>query len=56
VSRLWYKALLRRSQRHRLNWKRMNRLIDRWLPRPRIVQPYPDLDRYVTTRGRSPVR
>jgi RNA-directed DNA polymerase len=56
VSRLWYKALLRRSQRHWLNWKRMNRLIDRWLPRPRIVQPYPDLCRYVTTRGRSPVR
>ena len=56
VSRLWYKTLLRRSQRHRLNWERMNRLIDRWLPRPRIVQPYPDLSRYVTTRGRSPVR
>ena len=56
VSRLWYKTLLRRSQRHKLNWERMNRLIDRWLPRPRIVQPYPDLGRYVTTRGRSPVR
>jgi RNA-directed DNA polymerase len=56
VSRLWYKTLLRRSQRHWLNWERMNRLIDRWLPLPRIVQPYPDLGRYVTTRGRSPVR
>jgi len=56
VSRLWYKVLLRRSQRHRLNWERMNRLIDRWLPRPRICHPYPDLGMYVTTRGRSPVR
>jgi group II intron reverse transcriptase/maturase len=56
VSRLWYKTLLRRSQRHRLNWERMNRLIDRWLPRPRIMHPYPDLGMYVTTRGRSPVR
>jgi len=56
VSRLWYKALLRRSQRQRLNWERMNRFIDRWLPRPRICHPYPDLGMYVTTRGRSPVR
>jgi group II intron reverse transcriptase/maturase len=56
VSRLWYKVLRRRSQRHCLNWERMNRLIDRWLPRPRICHPYPDLSRYVTTRGRSPVR
>jgi len=56
VNRLWYKALLRRSQRHGLNWERMNRLIERWLPRPRIMQPYPDLGRYVTTQGRSPVR
>jgi RNA-directed DNA polymerase len=53
LGRLWYKALLRRSQRHRLNWERMNRLINRWLPRPRIYHPYPDLSMYVTTRGRS---
>ena len=56
LSRLWYKALLRRSQRHRLNWERMDRLINRWLPRPRIYHSYPDLSMYVTTRGRSPVR
>jgi group II intron reverse transcriptase/maturase len=56
LSRLWFKVLLRRSQRHRLNWERMSRLIDRWLPRPRICHPYPDLGMYVTTRGRSPVR
>lgn len=56
LSRLWYKVLRRRSQRHRLNWERMDRLINRWLPRPRICHPYPDLSMYVTTRGRSPVR
>lgn len=56
LGRLWYKVLLRRSQRHRLNWERMNRLINRWLPRPRIYHPYPDLSVYVTTQGRSPVR
>jgi hypothetical protein len=56
LSRLWYKTLLRRSQRNQLNWERMNRLINRWLPKPRIWYPYPDLSLYVTTRGRSPVR
>jgi group II intron reverse transcriptase/maturase len=56
VSLLWYKVLQRRSQRHRLNWERMNPLVSRWLPRPRIYHPYPDLSRYVITQGRSPVR
>lgn len=49
VSLLWYKTLQRRSQRHRLNWERMSRFISRWLPRPRIYHPYPDLRRYVIT-------
>jgi RNA-directed DNA polymerase len=56
LGRLWYRTLLRRSQRSRLNWERMKRLINRWLPNPRICHPYPDLSLYVTTRGRSPVR
>ena len=42
VARLWYCVLLRRSQRKRLNWERMKRLIQCWLPYPRIMQPYPD--------------
>jgi len=56
LSRLWHKVLRRRSQRHRLNWERMARLIARWLPQPRICHPYPDISMYVITRGRSPVR
>lgn len=56
VGRLWYKTLRRRSQKHRLNWDRMGRLINRWLPQPRIYHPYKDLGMYVSTRGRSPVR
>jgi RNA-directed DNA polymerase len=43
VSRRWIRALRRRSQRHRLNWERMNRLIARWLPPVRIVHPYPEV-------------
>jgi hypothetical protein len=29
------------SQRTRVTWERMNRLIDRWLPRPITYHPYP---------------
>jgi RNA-directed DNA polymerase len=41
VGRLWYRALARRSQTGRPTWERMRRLIQRWLPPPRIVHPYP---------------
>jgi len=56
AGRLWYKALRRRSQRTRLNWTRMKRLVNRWLPNPRIHHPYPERRFIVRTRGRSPVR
>ena len=56
VYQLWFQALRRRSQRHRLTEGRMNRLADRWLPTMRILHPYPEQRLRVTTRGRSPVR
>ncbi len=56
VTHVWLKTLRRRSQRHRLTWTRMNRLVDRWLPAPRILHPYPEVRFAATTRGRSPVR
>ena len=56
ATRHWYRALRRRSQRHRLNWTRMNRLSVRWLPPARIMHPWPDARFDATTRGRSPVR
>ena len=42
VRRLWLKALKRRSQRHRMNWSRFELLVDRWIPAPKIVHPYPE--------------
>ena len=39
----WLNTLRRRSQRHRLTWERMNRLIARWLPPARIQHPYPNV-------------
>jgi group II intron reverse transcriptase/maturase len=41
VSRLWWKALNRRSQKRSITWPRMGRLVERWLPPARICHPYP---------------
>jgi RNA-directed DNA polymerase len=56
VTRHWLKALRRRSQRHRLDWERMNRLVDHWLPPARISHPWPSVRFDARTQGRSPVR
>jgi RNA-directed DNA polymerase len=56
VTKLWFKALRRRSQRHRLNWIRMNRITKRWLPPVRVMHPFPNVRFDARIRGRSPVR
>jgi group II intron reverse transcriptase/maturase len=38
---LWRRSLSRRSQKGRMPWQRMARLIDRYLPNPRIYHDYP---------------
>jgi RNA-directed DNA polymerase len=43
VTRHWYKALRRRSQRTRINWTRMDRLAKRWLPPARVRHPFPEV-------------
>ena len=42
---MWMKVLRRRSHKHNLRWDRMQRLIARWIPLPRICHPYP-LERF----------
>ena len=49
VSCLWRRMLGRRSQLGYVTWKRMQRLIDRWLPPARICHPYPSRRRPVIT-------
>lgn len=53
TGRAWMAALGRRSQRARrtLRWERVRRLLERWLPRPRILHPYPN-QRLVVTHPR----
>ena len=51
VTRHWYQALRRRSQKNRLPWTRMNRIVTRWLPLTRIVHPFPEV-RFAATHPR----
>jgi group II intron reverse transcriptase/maturase len=39
--RLWRTQLRQRSQRYRLSWDRLRQLADRWLPKPRVLHPWP---------------
>ncbi len=49
VSHLWHRVLERRSQKGRVLWERMQRLIRRWLPPAHICHPYPSRRLRVTT-------
>ena len=42
VVRLWLRALRRRGQRDKTTWERMKRLADDFLPKPRILHPWPE--------------
>lgn len=42
VVHLWRRALRRRSQKDSLTWTRIKSIADAWLPRPRILHPWPN--------------
>jgi RNA-directed DNA polymerase len=56
VTRIWHRTLSRRSQKGYVAWKRMARLVARWIPPARVRYLHPDGHLHVTTRGKSPVR
>jgi len=41
IARLWHRTLCRRSQKGRVLWERMERLIERYVPPVSICHPYP---------------
>jgi RNA-directed DNA polymerase len=43
VIRCWLRALQRRSQKDRMTWPRLVAIAARWLPKPSILHPYPNL-------------
>ena len=42
VTDLWRRSLQRRSQKDRITWERMATLANDWLPKPRILHPWPN--------------
>ena len=54
---MWRRMLRRRGdKKRRITWPYMAQLSQQWLPKPRVVHPYPGMRLCVRTRGRSPVR
>ena len=43
VTLLWRRTLRRRSQKDCLSWDRITSLVDDWLPKPRILHPWPSM-------------
>jgi RNA-directed DNA polymerase len=41
VTYLWQRTLQRRSQKDQTTWERITKLVDEWLPKPRILHPWP---------------
>jgi len=56
VARLWYKTLRRRSQKTRITWDRMTRIVKAWLPPARILHPWPEQRFAAMFQGRSRMR
>jgi hypothetical protein len=42
ISKIWLRNLKRRSQKSRMNWKRLTKLIRMFIPQVKIVHPYPN--------------
>jgi RNA-directed DNA polymerase len=49
LGRLWRRVLIRRSQRTRLSWARLENLTEQYLPKPEIHHPHPAQRLRVTT-------
>lgn len=41
IGNMWWRTLRRRGNRHKLPWKRMEPLIEMWLPHVKLHHPYP---------------
>ncbi len=55
-ARAWLFALKRRSQKSRMTWEKLDRLIQKYLPRDKILHSYPDERFHAKTQARSRMR
>jgi hypothetical protein len=51
LRQVWWSVLTRRSQRGKVSRKRLNALLERWVPAPRVLHPYP-MHRFDATHPR----
>ena len=42
IRRIWLRTLRRRSQKDRFSWERMKKLANDFLPKPKILHPWPN--------------
>jgi hypothetical protein len=56
VKNLWLRTLKRRSQKDGMTHERMDRITAAYLPRPRILHPWPNTRFAVNTQGGSRAR
>jgi RNA-directed DNA polymerase len=42
IKRDWHETLRRRGEKHRITWAKFQNIVDRWIPAPRILHPYPN--------------
>ena len=41
VTEIWWRTLKRRSQSDKTTWQRARKIADDWLPKPKILHPWP---------------
>ncbi len=51
VTALWRRTLRRRGQKDAMTWARITKNADAWLPKPRILHPWPE-QRFAVTHPR----
>ena len=56
VTRLWVRALRRRGQRDKMNWTRMRRIGERWIPPVQWCHPWPEERFDATIRDKNRMR
>jgi len=56
LARLWRYVLRRRSQKSRVTWNEIGPIVDRWIPAPRTLHPYPNIRFDARIQGKSRMR
>ena len=54
VVRGWHQSIRRRSQHCRMTWSRFRKLLQRWIPFPRLVHPHPRVRFLAKHPGQEP--